>query len=140
MLRKQVTLFMAFLTVLLMFTGCGVKGTPLPGTMDEDTLLTAGREIVKLVAANDFQAVYDALREDQQALFSAVDIQKTVLDELDGAGVYREIEQSMVTGQSSQGEEYGVAVFYCAYSEDDVLIRTAFDQDMAFIGLSVDMQ
>jgi hypothetical protein len=46
----------------------------------------------------------------------------------------------MATGQSSDGEDYGVAVFYCEYSKKDVLVRLAFDPDYALIGLEIKKQ
>ena len=65
------------------------------------------------------------------------DIQSLALNQLDGAGVYKQIEKSMTTGQSSDGEDYGVAVLYCEFSEKDVLFRLAFDPDMALIGMDI---
>lgn len=43
----------------------------------------------------------------------------------------------MTTGQSSDGEYYGVAVLYCEFSEKDILFRLAFDADMALIGMDI---
>ena len=52
----------------------------------------------------------------------------------------KQIESSMATGQSSNGEEYGVAVLYCTFSKDKALFRLAFDPDMALIGLEINRQ
>ena len=46
----------------------------------------------------------------------------------------------MTTGQSSDGEEYGVAVLYCSFSKDEVLFRLAFDPNYALIGLEIRKQ
>ncbi len=43
----------------------------------------------------------------------------------------------MATGQSSGGEEYGVAVIYCSYTKKNVLFRLAFDVNYALIGMEV---
>ncbi len=43
----------------------------------------------------------------------------------------------MATGQSSNGERYGVAVFYCNYSKKNVMFRLAFDTSYELIGMEV---
>ena len=60
-----------------------------------------------------------------------------MIQQTDGAGVYKEIDSAMATGQSSDGEAYGVAVIYCKYSKKNVLFRLAFDTDYELIGLEV---
>ena len=79
-------------------------------------------------------------REDVAEALTAEDIRDLALRQLDGAGVYKQIESRMATGQSSDGEDYGVAVFYCEYSKKDVLVRLAFDPDYALIGLEIKKQ
>ena len=78
-----------------------------------------------------------AFRADVRETLTTEDIQSLALNQLDGAGVYKQIEKSMTTGQSSDGEDYGVAVLYCEFSEKDVLFRLAFDPDMALIGMDI---
>ena len=113
--RKILLIITAF---LLLLTSC--KGNPLPNGMEEETLLQAGQEVVLLVVDGDIEAL--------------------VQRQLEGAGEYREITDRMATGQSSQGESYGVAVFYCSYTGDKVLFRVAFDPQMSLIGLEVKRQ
>jgi len=124
--------------IILLLAGC--QGKPLPAGMDEDALLERGQEVLLELVGGDYEAVYGQLREDVAAGTSAEDIQSLVLRQLDGAGVYKQIESRMTTGQSSNGEHYGVAVMYCQFSKDDVLVRLAFDPQMALIGLEVKKQ
>ena len=105
--------------------------------VEEEPLLTAGREVLLLVVNGDYEAVHERLRADQQEAVTVEDIQSMALSALDGAGDYVEIQDSMVTGQSSDGESYGVAVFYCGYTDADVIFRLAFDPDMELIGISM---
>lgn len=123
---------------LLLLTGC--RGSALPAGMEEETLLSAGREVLALLVDGQFEAVHDRLRADQREAVPAEDIRELVDSALDGAGAYREIEDAMTTGQSSDGESYGVAVFYCAFADGEALIRLAFDPDMELIGISVQRQ
>lgn len=124
--------------VVLLLAGC--QGKPLPGGMEESALLDAGQEALLMLAGGDYGGVYGLLREDVAKNLTEEDIQDLALRQLDGAGVYKQIESRMATGQSSDGEDYGVAVFYCEYSKKDVLVRLAFDPDYALIGLEIKKQ
>ena len=123
------------LVVILLLSGC--QGKPLPAGMEEEELLRHGREVVALLAGGDYEAVYGLMREDVAAGASVEDIQNLVIQQTDGAGTYKQIDSTMTTGQSSNGESYGVAVFYCDYSKKDVLFRLAFDANYELIGMEV---
>ena len=122
---------------LLLLMLCGCQGKPLPSGMDEETLLKNGREAVVLLAGGDYEAVRALMREDVASGVTEEDIQNLVLKQTDGAGVYKEITSSMATGQSSDGESYGVAVFYCKYEKKNVLFRLAFDTNYELIGMEI---
>lgn len=126
--------------VVLLLLLCGCQGKPLPGGMEEEVLLSHGREAAAMLAAGQFDEVYGILREDVALSTSAEEIRSMVLQQTDGAGVYQQIDSAMVTGQSSQGEDYGVAVIYCDYSKKNVLFRLAFDVDYQLIGMQVKEQ
>lgn len=134
---RRLTALLAVL-VMLLLAACQVK--PLPGGMEETALLDAGQEALLMLAGGDYEGVFGLLREDVAEALTAEDIRDLALRQLDGAGVYKQIESRMATGQSSDGEDYGVAVFYCEYSKKDVLVRLAFDPDYALIGLEVKKQ
>ena len=133
---KQKTRSFAALALLVCLL-CGCQGKPLPEGMDEETLLQNGREVTVLLAGGDYGAVLERMREDVAAGVTAEDIQALVLKQTDGAGVYKQIDSFMATGQSSNGESYGVAVFYCNYSKKNVMFRLAFDVNYELIGMEV---
>ena len=116
-------------------TACG--GNELPDGMDDDALLSAGREVMLLLVKGEYEAVHEMLREDQRALFTSEDIREAVERELDGAGIYKQIEDHMMTGQTINGERYGIAVLYCEFSEEDVLVRVSFDAQLQLVGFSL---
>jgi len=126
------------LTLCLLLAGC--QGNDLPDGMDGETLLRAGQDVMLSLVGGNFEAVYDAMRPDVRETVRVEDIQSLVQKQLDGAGVYKQIESRLATGQSSDGETYGVAVLYCNFSQDDVLFRLAFDPDMALIGFEIKKQ
>ena len=133
---RQKTQSLAALALALLLL-CGCKGKPLPEGMDEETLLRNGREVAVLLAGGDYEAVLDRMREDVASGVTAEDIQALVLKQTDGAGVYKEIDSTLATGQSSDGEEYGVAVIYCKYSKKNVMFRLAFDPEYSLIGMEI---
>ena len=120
----------------LLLTGCG-RGNPLPDGMEEESVIAAGIEVVKLAGEGEYEAVWSRFREDVREGLTAEEIQNLVEDAAEGCGDYVQVEDSMATGQESDGESYGVAVIYARYSDGDLLYRVAFDPSMALIGLSV---
>ena len=137
-MRQRIRASAALLVLLLLLTGC--QGKPLPAGMEEEELLRRGREVAVLLAGGDYEEVYDLMREDVAAGTKVEDIQNLMIQQTDGAGTYKQIDSSMVTGQSSDEESYGVAVIYCDYSKKNVLFRLAFDVDYALIGMEIKKQ
>lgn len=135
-MRKKLAALAVGLALLL----AACRGAPLPEGMEEDRLLSAGREVLAALVSGDYETVCGMLRPDVAAEVSEEELRSLMLRQLDGAGVYKQIESRMATGQSSGGEDYGVAVFYCEYSKKDVLVRLAFDPDYALIGLEIKKQ
>ena len=107
-MKKIVCSVVGLLLSLVLLTGC--QGKALPEGMSEDALLEAGKDVMLLVVQGDYQSVLETFRSDVQETLTVEDIQTLALRQLDGAGVYKQIEKSMTTGQSSDGEHYGVAV------------------------------
>lgn len=135
MTKTRIAVLLAVLLLL-----CGCQGKPLPAGMEETALTEAGRAVVLQLVQGEYDAVRESFREDVRESVTADQLRALLLQQTDGAGVYRQIESNMVTGQSSDGENYGVAVLYCEYSEDDVLFRVAFDKNLELIGLEIRKQ
>lgn len=134
-MKKRVLSFA--LAALLLLLLCACQGKPLPQGMEEEELISRGRNTAVMLASGQYEEVYALLREDVAAGTSAEAIQAMVLQQTDGAGVYKQIDSTMATGQSSQGEDFGVAVIYCDYSKKNVMFRLAFDTDYTLIGMEV---
>ena len=77
------------------------------------------------------------IREDVRESLTVEQIRDLVEDAAADCGDYIQVEDSMATGQESDGESYGVAVIYALYSDGNLLYRVAFDPSMTLIGLSV---
>ena len=108
--------------------------------MDEDKLFTAGKDVMLLLVGGEYEAVHEMLREDQRGAVTVDDIRAAVSSQLDGAGVYKQIEDHMATGQVIDGERYGISVLYCDFTEEDVLVRVSFDEDWNLVGFSLDQR
>ena len=137
MRMKRIALLALAALLLAGLCACRVEGNPLPEGMEEEALLAKGREMVRALAGNDWEAAWGLLREDVREETSPEAIGELVQLQLDGAGAYKQIDSFLTTGQSSDGEDYGVCVFYCKYSKKKALIRVAVDPEMEIIGFEV---
>ena len=135
-MKKILMLAMSLVFSLLLVTGC--KGEPLPEGMDENALFTAGKDVVLLLVGGEYETVHEMFREDLREKISVDDIRDKVSLQLSDAGVYKQIEDHMATGEVADGVRYGISVLYCEFSEEDVLIRVSFDSDWNLVGLSLD--
>lgn len=137
-MKKILSVSAALLAALLLLAAC--RGEALPEGMDEETLFHAGKDVMLLLVDGEYEAVHEMLREDQRELFTAEDIADVVASQLDDAGEYKQIDGHMTTGQTINGERYGIAVLYCDFSEEDVLFRLSFDAQWNLVGFSLDQQ
>ncbi len=129
----------AALMLVLLLTGC--DGNPLPEGMDEQALLDAGREVVSLLNAGDYQEIYDRMRADGQEKSDVEDIQDYMEQLLEQAGAYVEETDCLCTGQTlDSGEEYGTAVLYCKHEKKSVVYRIAFSDQMELMGFTAQKQ
>lgn len=127
----------ALLIAALLFLCTACKGEDLPTGMNEEDLFVAGRDVLLLLVDGDYAAVHEQLREDQREAVSVEDIQTLAQTQWENAGVYKQIEAHMATGQVTDGERYGVSVLYCEFAEDDYLVRLCFDADYTLVGFSI---
>lgn len=134
-MRRAICSTVGLVLSVLLLAGC--QGKALPEGMDEDALLETGKNVMLQIVQGEYDTVLSEFRADVRETLAADDIQTLALAQLDGTGVYKQIEKSMTTGQSSDGEDYGVAVLYCQFSEKDVVFRLAFDPDMTLIGIDI---
>lgn len=138
-MRKRSLLLPLVLALLLALSGCKVSGNPLPEGMEEETVLSEGREVVALLNSEGWQEVYDLLRDDAKETSSPEAIQSYMEERLDKAGAYKSEDEAMATGQKLKdtGEEYGTAVLYCKHEKKSVIYRIAYSTDMELMGIEI---
>ena len=142
MKKRILTLFVVLCAVFLL-CACDVKGNPLPAGMEEAAVLAAGEEVLDCILAEDWQGVYDRLREDAKTSTGTPDaIQAHVEAVWKKVGPFQSTKDTMVTGQTikSTGEKYATAVFYCQHDKNQAMYRIAFSSDMELMGLQVTKQ
>ena len=127
----------ASLAMLLLLVLSGCKGNKLPDGMDEDKVSRAGLSVMSQLTKGEYEAVYDALREDVRAQTSADDIESMMEHATEGRGHFKKVKDSMVTGVTDAEEVHGIAVIRAKYDKKSVIFRIAFDPEMNLIGLDV---
>ena len=127
----------ASLAILLLLVLSGCKGNKLPDGMDEDEVARAGLSVMSQLTKGEYEAVYDALREDVRAQTSAEAIETMMDTATEGRGHFKKVKDSMVTGVTDTEEVHGIAVIRAKYDKKSVIFRIAFDPEMNLIGLDV---
>ena len=135
-MHKKVCLLLS-LALLLALALSGCKGNKLPDGMDEDEVSRAGLSVMSQLTKGEYEAVYDALREDVREQTSADDIKKMMDAATEGRGHFKKVKDSMVTGVTDTEEVHGIAVIRAKYDKKSVIFRIAFDPEMNLIGLDV---
>ena len=131
---KIVRRWVPMVLCLALLTGC--QGKPLPEGMEEDAVLKAGQEVVVALVRGEYEDVAERFREDVQA--QADQVRSLLETAAQGAGEYKELEDSMATGRESEGEEFAVAVIIAKYEKRRLVFEVGFDPDMALIGLRIE--
>ena len=134
-MRKRGYLIALLALLLLVLSGC--KGNKLPDGMDEDEVARAGLSVMSQLTKGEYEAVYDALREDVREQTSADAIRTMMETAAEGRGSFKKVKDSMVTGVTDADEPHGIAVIRAKYDKKSVIFRIAFDTEMNLIGLDV---
>lgn len=141
---KKKLLILAVLMAVLCLVGCKGEnmGKDLPEGMNKADVAEQGREVVAMIVDEDWQGLYDRLRDDAKETTSVSGI-KLYMQELIGkTGTYVSEKDCMVTGQKMKdtGEKYATAVFFCKHEKKDVIYRIAFSTDMELMGFQAKKQ
>ena len=138
-MRKRALLLPLALALLLGLSGCKVSGNPLPEGMEEETVLSEGREVVVLLNSEGWQEVYNLLRADAKETSGPEAIRDYMQERLDKAGAYVREDEAMATGQKLKdtGEEYGTAVLYWKHEKKNLMYRVAYSADMELMGIEI---
>ena len=131
-------LALALIFALSLLSGCGMR--PLPQGMEEETAGEAGRAIVALLAAEDYQAVADAFRADiREELNITAQAIEEVMEVTAEAGPYVSTDQTLAVGGTSDSfdEPFAMVSVYCEHESKDVIYTLSFDTDLVLINLAV---
>ena len=131
-------LALALIFALSLLSGCGMR--PLPDGMEEETAGEAGRAIVALLAAEDYQAVANAFRADiREELNITAQAIEEVMEVIAEAGPYVSTDQTLAVGGTSDSfdEPFAMVSVYCEHESKDVIYTLSFDTDLVLINLAV---
>ena len=137
MLRKK--LLPALTLVLLsaaLLSGCGAR--PLPDGIEEEAAGEAGKEIVQLLLAGNYQAVADAFDPTiRESLGVSAQLISDSISQVLDAGEYLNTYQVMAVGGQSKNYDgdFVTVGIYCEHEEVDIVYELSFDTDLELIGL-----
>lgn len=134
MKKRLFSIFALLLCCGVLLTGCSTQ--PVPEGVDESALLEAGREVLDLLIAEDYQTVYDRIREDIRADVTVDEIAAVMDPVLEEAGDFQSVDQSSTYGDEEE-EPLAAAEFLCVFSESEVRFRIVFDLEMNLTGFAV---
>ena len=137
-MKKRISVIAALLSLALLLSSCGAK--PLPDGMEEETVGEAGRSIVNLLAAEEYQAVVDAFHPEFREEYDVTaDKVAEIMDTVSAAGPFVQIEKTLAVGGKSDNYagSYASVVVYAVHEESDVIYELSITPDLALIGLSV---
>ena len=108
-MKKRILLpILLILSLLCLLTSC--SGNKLPEGITETQLLTQGRAVVTALNEEQWQQVYEQLREDAQQTTSPEDIQSVVSAVFEKAGAFKSESDVLLTGQKLKSGERTVGV------------------------------
>lgn len=142
-LKRLLGIVCAGAVLVAVLSGCGMTGTqPIPKGMDEETLLTAGEEVVNLLLDGEYEAVVEQLREDIR-FAEGKEIKPEHIKELvethadpEEVGTFVKIDDTATMGETNP-ETLGIALFKCEYTEKEVAFGIAYDPEMNLTGISI---
>ena len=137
-MKKRISVIAALLSLALLLSSCGAK--PLPDGMEEETVGEAGRSIVNLLAAEEYQTVVDAFHPEFREEYDVTaDKVAEIMDTVSAAGPFVQIEKTLAVGGKSDNYagSYASVVVYAVHEESDVIYELSITPDLALIGLSV---
>ena len=118
------------------FTGCGFR---LPENMEEAELDAAAENVIALINADDYGAVYNLLREDVREQVSVEYLQAELDPVMEEFGAFLKIKDSAAASATDEdsGEQYVVVMVVCSYENGKAKFNLTYDLDMQLIGLYV---
>lgn len=126
------------LLLILLLVSCSAR--PLPDGMDEETAGQAGRDMVALLTAGDYQGVADAFREDLAQQYSVTpEAIGAIMDTVSPTGTYVKTERTLAVGGGNKDftEPYASVIVYCEHTDGNVIYEFSFDTQLNLIGLQV---
>lgn len=100
---KKLCMLTAAALALMLLAGCSAQEEetePLPESMDQETVLAAGEEILNQLLDGEYETVYEEFREDIRANLTVESVQELIESETQEAGTYEGIEKADTIGST----------------------------------------
>ena len=127
------------LVCAVLLSGCSLN-TPLPESMDEETIIAKAEEVRDLIFAGEYEAVTNLIREDvrkdQEITVQKVKALVETYANPEDIGTFVKVNKTTVSG-NNEGEEHGIVVFECKFTKKKVGVGVAFDPEMNLLGITL---
>lgn len=131
-MKKLITIILTILMIVSL-SGCSKK---LPEQYDEETLLNAAIETIKIANERDYEALAKTVREDLYTDELADQIKDGWDKKLSEAGEYQEYQRYQTTYTVDDDDyEYAVIAIICKYENDTLTYTLSYDEDYRLVGL-----
>jgi len=138
-LKKWTVLICMGVISALLLTGCQLN-EPLPEGMDEEKLIAAATEVRDLIFAGKYEEVTNRfrpdVREDNGITVEKVKSLVEVYANPKDVGTLKKVNKTTVAG-NNEGEDHGIVVFECEFTEKKVGVGISFDMDMNLLGITL---
>ena len=138
-LKKWTAVICIGMISALLLSGCQLN-EPLPDGMDEQALIAAATEVRELIFAGKYEEVTNRFRPDvREDNGITVDKVKSLVEVYANPkeiGTLKKVNKTTVAG-NNEGEDHGIVVFECEFTEKKVGVGISFDMDMNLLGITL---
>lgn len=132
-MKRTAGIALCFALVLLILTACG-KPKPIPEGMDNDKLISSGKDIMALVFEQDYDALASLFRGNNVTADSLKESLQPIVDKM---GDFKEFGKISTVGVTENGEEFGNAVIECIGENSKGIWSVTFTTSYELAGIHI---
>ncbi|MFG6357325.1 MAG: DUF3887 domain-containing protein [Acetatifactor sp.] len=133
-MKKKIAMGLAVMITALL-TGCGNPTMPLAEVFSQEQLEQQTKQIVEWLNAEEYEQVYETFREDMKEVLPTEELKAACEETYGNGGAFAQINDTEVSGQKIEGEDYAVVRVKAQYEKQIVTFQVGYDANMEVVGL-----